>query len=464
MTTALVGFLLLTGLAAASGDLLLLVALPVALAAGVLALVLFANPTANLLLAIAGFVLVASNEEGFQVLEVIYAAYLYAVLAHWYVLAWIQRREQLIHTGGDWAVAVFLGLLPFTLILTAVFGGDFRVAASELISLSMLLVYFPVKQTVANHRDGPRRVLVTVVAMSVLVAIINVISYAGDLSNATALWHIASSRVVVNDFLVMAGALMSLTLLLHSRRLSFAFLCAIAFGLTFTGLIATLARGSWMAFALGSLVLVVLVRARERVRLIASGAVVSAVILGVGFVILGPFMTVILEGISERFGSIATALTRDASMVNRFRETETVLQYVTRNPLIGYGPGVGYFFFDIVHGSTDTDSFVHNGYVGLWYKYGLWGLGLVLYFWYSAVRSGIRTVRAASADYWTRMAGLAGALPLVAAALSTLTQNPFFLKNYLFIIGIAAGLAAGAWQRLAASEAASSPSNAGARA
>ena len=134
--------------------------------------------------------------------------------------------------------------------------------------------------------------------------------------------------------------------------------------------------------------------------------------------------------------------------MNRFRETGAVLEKIAANPLIGHGPGVAYLFFDIVHQSTDTDSFVHNGYIGLWYKYGLWGLGLVLYFWYSVVRLGLKAFRSDTTERWTRLAGLAGAVPLIALTISTLTQNPFFLKNYLFIIAIAAGLAAGAGQRI----------------
>ena len=64
------------------------------------------------------------------------------------------------------------------------------------------------------------------------------------------------------------------------------------------------------------------------------------------------------------------------------------------------------------------------------------------------VRLGLRAFRSDTAERWTRLAGLAGAVPLIALTISTLTQNPFFLKNYLFIIAIAAGLAAGAGHRI----------------
>lgn len=431
-----------------TGSVIYTVALPVAILGTVTICFFFANPLINLVATIVGFVLIASNESGFQVVEVAYAAYLFTVLGMWFLQHVVFGSENILTEKADWCLTIFLCLLPATLILTAVFQGDFRVAFSELISLSMLLIYFPVKHTVVHHRLGPRIMLTTVVLMSAAVALLNTFNYASDLAGATELWQVAGSRVVVNDCLLMVGALMSLVLLVYAKGLFPILLSAAALALTFAGLIMTQARGFWLAFAFGAIVLVFLVRTPERIKMLTTGTIVSLVILGLGYILIGPFLGVILEGITERFGSIATAFTQDLSLVNRFRETGAVLEKIAVNPLIGHGPGVSYLFFDIVHQATDTDSFVHNGYIGLWYKYGIWGLGLVLYFWYSAVRLGLRAFRSDTAERWTHLAGLAGAVPLIALTISTLTQNPFFLKNYLFIIAIAAGLAAGAGQRI----------------
>ncbi|MCY4159893.1 MAG: O-antigen ligase family protein [Bacteroidetes bacterium] len=398
--------------------------------------------------AILGFVLMASNETGFQAIEIAYAAYLLVLLMTWLLRHAFFDPEKILTEKADWALAIFLGLLPVTLILTGVFQGEFRIAASELLSLSMLLIYFPVKHTVAYHKLGPKIILVTMIVMCSTVALSNTFNYASDLSNAISLSHIAGSRVVVNDGLLMIGALMSLILLVYARGPTSVLLSISALALTFAGLIMTQSRGSWLAFLLGTLSLILLVRTPARIKLLTIGGSITLVILGVGYALIGPFLNVVLEGIIERFGSITMAFSQDLSLVNRFRETSAVFEKIIVNPLIGYGPGVSYLFYDIVHQVTHTDSFVHNGYVGLWYKYGLWGLGLVLYFWYSSIKSGLYAFRSDVSDRWARLAGLAGAVPLVALTVSTLTQNPFFLKNYLFVIALAAGLATGAGQRI----------------
>ena len=447
LTAAVVFGLALTLILANTGTLLYVVGLP-ALIFGVLLFgVLFWHSTVNLVVAIVGFVVMANNVEGFQVVEILYAGYLYALLGLWFIRHRLIDRQPVITSRADGALTVFLAMLPVTLLMTFVFEGDFRVAASELISLSMLLIFYPVRHTVAHHKRGPQIILITVVTLGALVAIVNLIEYAGDLSNAWATVQIAGSRVVVNDCLLLTGALASLTLLVYARKVWVALFYLGTFALAFAGLIVTQTRGYWLAFILGFAALLYLMNAKQRARTLIGCAVASGIIFGIAYVMIGPFLFVVMGGIIERFSSLGTALTQDLSLINRFRESWAVLGHIAWNPLIGYGPGVPYEFWDIVHQTTHIDTFVHNGYIGLWYKYGLWGLGLVMYFWLSTVRRGIGAFRTAGAAIWTRLAGISGALPMIAVLVATLTANPFYLKNYLFIIGVSAGMAAGAAAR-----------------
>jgi len=441
--------LILSLLLAFSGSIIYTATLPVAMIGILFLCFLFATPTLGIASVILGFTLMASNESGFQAIEIIYAACLFLTLIAWFIHYKSTDINKVIAQPSDWCLAIFLGVLPLSLILTYLFQGDFRVAASEIISLLMLLVYFPVKHIVALKKHGPKIILTSFIIMCTVVAILNSFEYASGLSNAIALSQIAGSRVTVNDTLLLFGALMSLSMLIKARgSLSFT-LSTIALSFTFAALIMTQTRGSWIALLLGVIALIIFVQTSDKIKIFTIGAVLSVVIIGLGYILIGPYLNVILTGMFERFGSIGTAITQDLSLVNRFRETSVVFEKVIVNPLIGYGPGVSYLFFDIVHQSTDTDSFVHNGYLGLWYKFGLWGLGLLMVFWYSSVKLGLRAYRSKTPDYWARLAGMAGAIPLIALTFTTLVGNPFFLKNHLFVIAIAAALASGAGQRIA---------------
>ncbi len=449
LISSLILGLVITLFLASTGSVLFSIAFPVSILCILAVCIFFANPLLNLVVVILGFVVMASNETGFQIAEIVYAGYLLMVLLAWGIRNIVFDSKTILVDKTDWAVTIFLLLLPGTLILTGLFQGDFRVAASELLSLSFLLIYFPIKHSVVHHKIGPKVILISVVTMCVGVSLLNVSHYASDLSDAISLSHIAGARVVVNDGLLMMGAVMSLTLLVSARNPTSFLLSTLALILTFSSVIMTQSRGSWLAFLLGSLALVIVVGAQTRIKILSTFAIMGLSIIVVGYALIGPFFYVIIEGIIERFASISMAVTQDLSLVNRFRETSAVFEKIIRNPLIGYGPGVSYLFYDIVHQATDTDSFVHNAYIGLWYKYGLWGLGLMAYFWFSAIKSGLYAYRSADSNHWTRLAGLAGAVPLLALTISALTQNPFFLKNYLFVFALSTGLSAGAGQRIA---------------
>ena len=448
---ALIGALAL-GLAitlaiAGSGEPVAALAFPVVMLALGAAIWLFRRPTLNLFVVLVGFVVVANNEAGFQLREILYALYLYSALAVWYTERLAFTREPFLQTRADQALGLFLVLLPGTLVLTVLFGGSLVGAVSELFSLSLLALYFPLKEIAARHRWACRALVLTVVAVGVLVALRNFFEYWQMLGRVTQAWQVQTGRVVTNDNLLMVSSLFGLTLMVYARGLRSFLAAAVCFFLCFGGLILTQSRGYWMAFFLGFAALFVLTDKRRRRYILLLGGVGLAAMIGAGYILVGSYMDFLLDGLVERVLSIGTALTADLSLVNRFREAATVMEHIKVNPVMGYGMGVSYYFYDIAHQFTDFDALVHNGYVGLWYKFGLWGLALVLFFWGSTLARGVRAFFYGASSHWTRLCGLAAAISLIGFLLSTITSNPFFLKDSLFIFSVTAGLAGGAYLR-----------------
>ena len=420
---------------------------PLVLLAGVALWVLFRHPLLNLSVALAGFALVADNEAGFQLREILYGLYLYGVLGHWFVTRLFVYRERILHTAEDKALFLFLLLLPCTIPLTYFFGGDFQAMTSQLIALALFAVYFPVKEACARYRYGTVAMLAVVCGVAAAVALRNLLNYQQLLLQATQTWQIERGRVSTNDNLLMVGSLFGLTLVVFARRWwSFGLLLG-AFLTIFAGLILTQSRGYWVAFLLGAFAMFVVMEWRYKQRMVVLAVTGLVGILGAGFLFFGEYMTLLLGGLVERFATLQTAATKDLSLVNRWRETAVAWEHVAKNPILGYGMGVKYLFYDITRHSTDYDDLVHNGYLGLWYKFGLWGLGLILFFWVRTIWHGIQAFRIRSLSTWTRVCGLAGAACLVAFTLSTITSNPFYLKDSLFIFSLVAGVAAGAYHR-----------------
>ena len=153
----------------------------------------------------------------------------------------------------------------------------------------------------------------------------------------------------------------------------------------------------------------------------------------------------LVYGVAERFVSIFSATTADISLVNRFTESLGVWEYVKTNPILGYGLGVEYRVHDIIYDATIVKTFIHNGYIALLYKFGIWGAGLIFYFFWSVLRRAYRVYRSHDLALNTRLAGLAVIGAFASFSVSALTSNPIFINDAMFVISILAGIAAGCW-------------------
>lgn len=410
---------------------------------------LFQKPVLNLCTLIVGFALIAGFEDGTQPTEVLYGLYYMAFLGHWYLTRIFLYRERLFETRESRVLMLFLVLATASVGLTIVFGGDLRFFIGEWLSLSFLALYFPVREVVTRHRNGLKAVMAAVLLLALWVFVRNVLNYQQILLDAAYAWQVTRGRAVTNTSILMVPLFVSLVYLLHAPKLRKAWLSGLAFAVFFAGLIISQSRGYWVAFAGACVVLLILMPGKQRFRLIGIGTASVAGIVGIGYLVLGDVFILVATGLLDRVLSIGSAATTDISLINRFRETAVVMGKVMENPVLGYGMGVPFRFWDLTflppfHHVT---TFLHNGYVALWYKFGIWGLGMVLYFWATAIWRAIQAYRLKGSPF-LRLVNLGVAGILISFVISSITSNPFYINDPMFMFGIATGVAAGADQLL----------------
>ena len=423
---------------------------PLALLGGIALWYLFRRPLLNLCVVLALFVLTADYQAGFQATEVLYGLYYLGFLAWWFLLHLFVYKgwDEVFSVPEAKALFLFLVLITLSLPLGLLFGGVFRTAISEWAALTMLAFYFPVKEACVRYRHGAAAVLAVLLLIGTFVAVRNVVNYQAVLLHTARLGE-AGGRVVTNDNLLMAASLVSLVFLTFARRWRERLVLAPFFLLFFGGLILTQSRGYWVAFAAGTLFMFVVIDGRHRRRMLALGLAGGVLLAALGAIFLGDFLLSVLDGLVGRVASLGTAVTADLSLVNRFRESAAAWEYIERNPILGHGLGVPYTFYDLILGVTNKNSFIHNGYVGLWYRFGVWGLALVLFYWARSAWHGLRAFRMQPGPSVPPLSGLAAAVVLAAFTLSTVTSNPFHLNDATFIFGVLTGLGSGAYRRLA---------------
>ncbi len=142
------------------------------------------------------------------------------------------------------------------------------------------------------------------------------------------------------------------------------------------GLVLSLVRGNYVALAVSLVYLLVVLRARERFRLVAGGLVVAAV-LGLGLAVARPavFTSVVTR-------ALAVTAVQDRNVQYRLIENRTVGAQIAQHPLVGNGLGKDYLFDWSRYGVAPyRKSYIHNNYY--WFVHRLGFVGLFLFVWYA---------------------------------------------------------------------------------
>jgi O-antigen ligase len=408
---------------------------------------LFRRPVLNLCTLIVGFALIVGFEDGTQPTEILYGLYYLAFLAHWFGTRLFLYRERIFETRESRVLILFLTLASLSVFLTLLYKGDLRFFIGEWLSLSFLVFYFPVKEVVVRYRHGAAAVMAALFVLAFFVIVRNFFDYQQILLEAAYAWQVTRGRAVTNTAVIMVPLFAGLIYFLHARTWRQAVGPALIFGIFFAGLIVSQSRGYWLAFGAACLILLFVMPGRQSRRLVGTGLISMAAVVGVGYLVLGDVFMLVATGLLDRVLSIGSAASQDISLINRFRESVVVFHKVLGNPILGHGMGVPFQFYDLTYVPpfTNVTTFLHNGYLALWYKFGIWGLGMVLYFWGSVIANALAVYRSPARPF-LRYACLAVAAVLISLVISAITSNPFYINDPMFMFGVVAGVAAGARQ------------------
>jgi O-antigen ligase len=418
--------------------------LPVAILAGVVLWVLSRVPMGQLCGVLAFYAAAASYEEGIQPEEVVFAAYYLGFLAHWFTVRLWVRRERVVRSALD---AVFL-LLPLyataSITMTALFGGPFGGALSDWINFSMLLFYFPVREACERYPAGPWVVAGLALLLGGVVVVRNALFLQSAFADAEYAWEIARGRATMNEMLMLVPALGCLTFAVRARRLWRQVAFAAGFAFFTVGVILTQWRSAYLDIALGIGLLMLLGSWRERGRLAALLLVGTAVGGFLAYLLFRDLFMLMLLGVVDRILSIGTATEMDISLLNRFIEWEVAWGLIKANPIVGYGIGTEFGFYDAIFSATWVKSFIHNGFLLLWFKLGLVGLVAVLWMWSRGAWIAFRESRSEALPFSERTLALACGVVLVSLIPSTLVSTTFTTSDsqvtFMLLIGVAVGL------------------------
>ncbi|MGA7304961.1 MAG: O-antigen ligase family protein [Rhodothermales bacterium] len=394
---------------------------------------LFRHPSLNLLLVLALFPLIAGFEEGVDLGEFAFGVYFATYLASWYFGVIFLERTPLVRTFQDrMVVFLFLWVTGFVLI-SFIFGAEPVAIRNEYIPFMMLGFYFPVKRMCADER-GVRALLILLLWMGLYVTVRNYLTLQQIISKATQVWQITQKgRAESNEILLLCPAFAMLTWASFTRTaLRKTVLFALFLFITL-GLVLTQSRGYWAGAAVGGIVMLFVLDKPRRIQLITMASIGIALAVGLVVLLFGGRSLLLTAGLWNRVSSIGPTVVSDISLINRWLESKVVWGKIVENPILGYGMGVPYEYYNLTISGTMKWSFIHNGYLSMWYRFGIVGFVVSMVIWVTAIAKGIRIARITDNRYRAILCVLATSV-LCSMLVSAITSGPFYQMDTLLVL------------------------------
>ena len=388
--------------------------------------------TLGLVLALQAFQL--SGEAGTQPGEVVAAIAFVGYLAAWYAAALTSSRRFV--TSGFDAVAVAYGTVGVLLAcaLGILHGADPLDFRADLLAVLPFALYLPVKEAVARHRHGALVVAGVLTGFGVLTTVQAFLFLRAIIAGAVEWWEIADVRFASTETAITSGLLFCFAGFAAAPRRWQKAALLVGVGLLLGGLTITKSRGYWVAGALGVVVTFALNTASQRKQLIAGIGLSLGALLLVALLFFSDALLLLTSGTVKRLASLSGAASQDISLLNRFKETSAAWEMVKANPILGYGWGVQVSRYDLVFQGTLKWSFLHNGYVALFFKTGLWGFAAMMTVWIGALVRAALIGRASVLSPSNRALGIGCAATLAGFSLVAITSNPFAITDQMLIV------------------------------
>lgn len=290
----------------------------------------------------------------------------------------------------DAYMMIFLVLIPYGAVLGLLNGASPEIVFNDLRFFMFLLAY-PAFMLFMKHASFRSSILIALLLVAFTVLIENFYNYQEIILNATMEWEAQKARSTTSEFVLMTAAVFFFALGSTVQSFWKRLICVLPVIAFIAGLIITQSRGFWVACLLSFVVVFLISSSVERVRVLLV-SLITFITVGLILVIFSQEYLTVIGGLGERLASFSS-LGLDISLIERARETKTIVEMISVNPIAGYGLGVEYDRWFLVPKHVESTSYIHNGYINLWFKFGIAGLIVILGISYKLVQKSYSFLR-----------------------------------------------------------------------
>lgn len=388
-----------------------------------------------LLSATVSMVFVVFNYPGLDAGEVIYYL-LWAASVGFLLVPLLLTGSIRAETTLDRLYILFMFFMVLGLINGVLFSGSIaRPIQEALYFYSGIIFYFLYRQYLGNRlfRIG---LALSFGVVFIYVVLRTFLSYRTALLMAVEEWELNFVRGAGNESILLFGTTMCLAALLSAQRFWMKLVLLFGFIVSIGAVIVTMTRSLWVVTVLATIIVFLVSEKAERRRfLIYFGFAISLTALLALYYL--EFTLFIIEILKFRFNTFGDGL-QDLSLMERVYEMKHVWERIKENPIVGWGFGTEYSRYEILKKrTTDMSSYVHNGYLALWYKMGIFGLLTMLTYFVTLfiyARNRVKTTSSIA----IRLISITTVAYIPAAGLMNMTSPVFFTYEgtmLLFTLG-----------------------------
>ncbi len=378
------------------------------------------------------------QDSGTNIREALYYAYIAGVVA--IMVPWLAVTGQWrLKHGIDKTYLVLLIFVGYGIVLGFLTGGLMKNRIDDITLMFPILTYFVLRDQMADDKVV-RNILIILVVMILFIALRNIRNYQQILLEAVMDWQIQKARVAKNEVFLLAGAVGFFILQAYQTKWIPRLFYLGVFGFMFAGLILTQSRGYWLAFVLAAGVFMLFSDRGARVRAIITTTLLGIVAVTIAFTVYYSATMVVIENLAYRL-SLTGGSQMDPSLLERVLETRSVWDLVKLNPFAGYGFGYVYQRYGVIAGYWTHTSYVHNGYLAVWFKMGLFGMLAAIAYLIMIARTGYDVFKQATTPF-ARITALIILCQVVGMMLVNITSPQFLGFDSMLLLAVMGAMVA----------------------
>ncbi|MBI3260445.1 MAG: O-antigen ligase family protein [Ignavibacteriae bacterium] len=373
----------------------------------------------------------AGDESSSQ--PIIFALAYHASLAIWMFNHILLKKKKLFSHWADLILYIFLLFTALNGYIALSNGVEFLTWLKGWQLFLIILYYFPIKELITDKKS--QRVLLLVCAIVLVTqGYSNISLYRTTLSNFKFANQLFYAGIRQGAIVFSVASLVSLSGVLYTRKLfwKIPLLCFHLF--CFAVLMISLARASWVGYAVGVVFIAILSKGKYRRNFLIGTTSIATVVILVSTIFFGKIADIAIGVASARFSSSAGFAT-DPSYLSRIYENESLIKDIEQYPIGGVGLQKEHSRYDAIIRRSSINTYAHNNYLGMIQK-----LGIPLALLYFLLIGGIvlQSIRLSQRlkDPFYIFLAISSATGLISMGIINFVGSVFDLREGMFLLVI----------------------------